>query len=111
MRPRYAVAGGKSDVFDSFVLAELARTDSHRFRILVPDSDQTKALRATTRARESLVRTRIALANQLRDQLERARMQVPYASSETSIHVNPSAVVQRLLISGAARALDDDGRS
>ena len=45
MRPRYSVAGGKSDGFDSFVLAELARTDSHRFRVLVPDSDQTKALR------------------------------------------------------------------
>ena len=69
MRPRYSVAGGKSDRFDSFVLAELARTDSHRFRVLVPDSDQTKALRAITRARDSLVRTRIALANQLRDQL------------------------------------------
>jgi transposase len=69
MRPRYSVAGGKSDVFDSFVLAELARTDSHRFRVLVPDSDQTKALRAMTRARESLVHTRIGLANQLRDQL------------------------------------------
>src|SRR5438105_4084928 len=27
---------------DSFVLAELARTDSHRFRVLVPDSDRTK---------------------------------------------------------------------
>jgi Transposase len=69
MRPRYSVAGGKSDVFDSFVLAELARTDSHRFRILVPDSDQTKALRAMTRARDGLVRTRVGLANQLRDQL------------------------------------------
>jgi transposase len=69
MRPRYRVAGGKSDVFDSFVLAELARTDSPRFRVLEPDSDQTKALRSMTRARESLVRTRIGLANQLRDQL------------------------------------------
>jgi transposase len=68
-RPRYSVAGGKSDGFDSFVLAELARTDSHRFRVLVPDSDRTKALRAMTRARESLVRTRVGLANQLRDQL------------------------------------------
>ena len=29
-----SVAGGKSDGFDSFVLAELARTDSHRFRVL-----------------------------------------------------------------------------
>ena len=69
MRPRYSVAGGKCDRFDSFVLAELARTDSHRFRVLVPDSDQTKALRAMTRAREGLVRTRVGLANQLRDQL------------------------------------------
>jgi transposase len=68
-RPRFSVAGGKSDGFDSFVLAELARTDSHRFRVLVPDSDRTKALRALTRSREDLVRTRIVLANQLRDQL------------------------------------------
>ena len=67
--PRYTVAGGKSDGFDSFVLAELARTDSHRFRILVPDSDRTKALRVLTRSRQDLVRTRIVLANQLRDQL------------------------------------------
>jgi transposase len=68
-RSRYTVAGGKSDAFDSFVLAELARTDSHRFRILVPDSDQTKALRALTRARDSLVHTRVGRANQLREQL------------------------------------------
>ena len=48
-----------------------ARTDSHRFRVLVlvPDSDRIKALRAMTRARESLVRTRVGLANQLSDQL------------------------------------------
>jgi transposase len=68
-RPRFSVAGGKSDGFDSFVLAELARTDSHRFRVLEPDSDRTKALRAMTRARDSLVHTRVGLANQLRDQL------------------------------------------
>ena len=68
MRPRYSVAGGK--MFDSFVLAEPARTDSHRFRVLVPDSDRTNALRSMTRARDSLVRTRIGLANQLRDQLD-----------------------------------------
>ena len=70
MRPRYSVAGGKSDSFDSFVLAELARTDSHRFRVLEPDSDGTKALRAMTRARDGLVRSRVGLANQLRDQLQ-----------------------------------------
>lgn len=70
MRPRFSAAGGKSDNFDAFVLAELARTDSHRFRILVPDSDRTKALRAITRAREDLVGARVALGNELRAQLE-----------------------------------------
>jgi transposase len=70
-RPRFRAAGGKSDRFDAFVLCELARTDHHRFRVLEPDSDQTKALRAMTRAREDLVQARVALANQLRDQLER----------------------------------------
>jgi transposase len=69
MRPRFSAAGGKSDSFDAFVLAELARTDSHRFRVLVPDSDQTKALRALTRSREDLVQARVALANELRAQL------------------------------------------
>ena len=42
------------------ILAELARTDAHRFRVLVPDSDATKALRALTRAREDLVSHRVA---------------------------------------------------
>ena len=53
------------------MLCELARTDHHRFRVLEPDSDQTKALRALTRGREDLVGTRTALTNQLRAELER----------------------------------------
>jgi hypothetical protein len=65
-RPRFTAAGGKSDNFDAFVLAELARTDSHRFRVLVADTDATKALRALTRAREDLVETRVAVANSLK---------------------------------------------
>ena len=70
-RARFRVSGGKSDRFDAFVLCELARTDNHRFRVLEPDSDQTKALRALTRAREDLVHARVALSNQLRAELER----------------------------------------
>jgi transposase len=70
-RDRFRVSGGKSDRFDAFVLCELARTDQHRFRVLEPDSDETKALRASTRAREDLVGTRTALTNQLRAELER----------------------------------------
>lgn len=69
-RARFAVAHGKSDRFDAYVLAELARTDAHRFRALVPDSEETKALRALTRAREDLVEVRVELANQLRAQLQ-----------------------------------------
>jgi transposase len=70
-RDRYTVSGGKSDRFDAYVLAELCRTDMHRLRVLSPDSDETKALRALTRTREDLVEARVALANQLRDTLER----------------------------------------
>jgi transposase len=69
-RDRYRAGGGKSDGFDAYVLAELARTDMHRLRVLEPDSDETKALRALTRTREDLVEQRVALANQLRAQLE-----------------------------------------
>ena len=70
-RDRFRVAGGKSDRFDAFVLCELARTDSHRFRVLEPDSDRTKAIRAMTRAREDLVAARTGIVNQLRAELER----------------------------------------
>ena len=70
-RDRFRASGGKSDRFDRFVLCELARTDSHRFRVLEPDLDETKALRALIRAREDLVAARVALANQLRAELQR----------------------------------------
>lgn len=69
-RDRYRAGGGKSDGFDAYVLAELARTDMHRFRLLEPDSDETKALRTLTRSREDLVEQKVALANQLRAQLD-----------------------------------------
>ncbi len=69
-RARYEAAGGKSDGFDAFCLAELARTDAHRLRAMRPHSDETKALRALTRTREDLVGARVRLANELRAQLE-----------------------------------------
>lgn len=69
-RDRYRSGGGKSDGFDAYVLAELARTDMHRLSVLEPDADETRALRALTRAREDLVEQRVALANQLRAQLD-----------------------------------------
>jgi transposase len=70
-RDRFRVSRGKSDRFDAFVLCELARTDRHRFRVLEPDGDRTKAIRALTRARQDLVAARTAVMNQLRAELER----------------------------------------
>jgi transposase len=69
-RPRYAAAPGKSDPGDAYILADVLRTDGHRFRPLRVPSDQTKALRATVRTRDDLVATRVQLANQLRSLLE-----------------------------------------
>jgi transposase len=69
-RDRFRAAAGKSDGFDSFVLCELARTDAHRFHALAPSGDETSALRALVRTREDLVEARVALANQLRAQLD-----------------------------------------
>jgi len=69
-RDRYRSGGGTSDGFDAYVLAELARTDMHRLMLLRPDSDETRALRVLTRARDDLVGQRVALCNQLRAQLE-----------------------------------------
>ena len=69
-RPRYRAAGGKSDPGDSLMLADILRTDGHRFRRLAPCSDDIKALRALVRGRDDLVAQRVALANQLRALLD-----------------------------------------
>jgi transposase len=69
-RPRYRSSGAKDDRGDAYLLADLLRTDGHRFRPLEPASDAIRALRALTRGRDDLVATRVGLANQLRSLLE-----------------------------------------
>jgi len=69
-RPRYSAAQGKTDLGDAYLLADLLRTDGHRFRVLTPISDETKALRGLVRMRDDLVGQWVALANQLRNLLE-----------------------------------------
>lgn len=69
-RPRYRSHGGKSDASDAYLLADLLRTDGHRFRPLAPECDEIRALRALVRGRDDLVATRVQLANQLRALLE-----------------------------------------
>ena len=69
-RPRYRSHGGKSDACDAYLLADLLRTDGHRFKPLAPQSDDIRALRALVRGRDDLVATRVQLANQLRSLLQ-----------------------------------------
>ncbi len=70
LRGRYSSTGAKSDPGDAYVLADVVRTDGHRLKALVPDGPETKVMRALTRTRKDLVEARVALANQLRSQLE-----------------------------------------
>ena len=69
-RPRYRSHGGKSDASDAYLLADLLRTDGHRFTPLAPQGDDIRALRALVRGRDDLVATRVQLANQLRSLLQ-----------------------------------------
>jgi len=71
LRGRYGSAGNKDDRFDAFVLADTLRTDRTRLRPLVPDTPATTALRTACRARKDLIGHRVALANQLREHLNR----------------------------------------
>lgn len=69
-RPRYSAAQGKTDLGDAYLLADVLRTDGHRFHTLTPLSDETKALRGLVRLRDDLVGQRVAAANQLRNLLD-----------------------------------------
>src|SRR5215469_5347729 len=66
LRARYGSAGNKDDRFDAYVLADVLRTDRARLRPLIPDSPPTLTLRQACRARQDLVRHRVAVGNQLR---------------------------------------------
>ena len=69
-RSRYSAVHAKTDGSDAYLLADLLRTDGHRFEPLLPECDAVKALRALSRSRADLVAERVALANQLRALLE-----------------------------------------
>lgn len=64
-RPRYRSTNAKSDTGDTFMLADLLRTDGRRWHALQPQSAAIRGLRGLVRTRDDLVATRIRLANQL----------------------------------------------
>jgi transposase len=69
LRSRYGSAGNKDDRSGAYVLADVLRTDRARLRPLIPDSPATVTLRQACRARQDLVRHRVAVSNQLRAHL------------------------------------------
>jgi transposase len=64
-RPRWGAARAKSDPADSYMLADLLRTDGHRFAALQPLDQATSELQALCRLREDHVAGRTAATNQL----------------------------------------------
>lgn len=59
------LSGAKSDPGDAEVIAEHLRLRQHRLRVAAPYSDQARALRTLTRARDDVVGMRVAAVNQL----------------------------------------------
>ncbi len=68
-RERHSTSGAKSDPGDAFVLAELARTDSHNHRPVAGDSEEAEAVKVLARAHQSMIWTRQRQVNQLRSTL------------------------------------------
>ena len=68
-RERHSTSGAKSDPGDAFVLAELARTDSHNHRQVAGDSELGEAIKVLARSHQSLIWTRQRQLNQLRSTL------------------------------------------
>lgn len=103
-RARYRAAFSKSDAGDALLLADLLRTDAHRFKPLTPRSEAMRAVRALARARDDLVRHKVMLGNQLRAQLEFAW---PGAATLFADLTSPIALafVRRYPTLASARAL------
>lgn len=68
-RDRHSVAGRKSDHGDSFVLANVLRTDQHAHRPLPADSELAQAIAVLARAQQDAVWDRTTAHNKLRSHL------------------------------------------
>jgi transposase len=68
-RDRHSIAGRKSDHGDSFVLANVLRTDMHAHRPLAADSELAQAVAVLARAQQDAVWTRTGAHNKLRSHL------------------------------------------
>ena len=65
-RKRHRTSGARTDLSDAYVLADALRTDGHRFKPIVPDSDLARELNMLVQDREALIKHKTRLTNQLR---------------------------------------------
>ena len=65
-RSRYTSSGARNDKSDAYLLADLLRTDGHRFAPWRPDSTLTCQMRSLVNLLQQLTRRTTGLANQLR---------------------------------------------
>lgn len=65
-REQYRPSGGKDDVLDAFVLADLTRIHSDKWRPVQPNSEITQALHDWVRLRADLTQEKTALCQRLR---------------------------------------------
>jgi hypothetical protein len=65
-RDRHSIAGAKSDPSDARMLADLVRTDRHRFRTIAGDSVEADAVKVLARAHQRLIWARQRHLNGLR---------------------------------------------
>jgi transposase len=70
-RDRYRHSGARSDPSDAYVLADVLRTDRHRFHPWYPDQPITRQIRATSSLTGHLGRAIVRHANRLRAVLVR----------------------------------------
>ena len=70
-RSRYTSSGARNDQSDAYVLADLLRTDGHRFAPWHPDSTLTCQMRSLVSLLQQLTRRTTGLSNQLRSLLLR----------------------------------------
>ena len=68
-RDRHHVSGGKSDVSDAKLLADLVRTDHHNHRPIAGDSLDAEAIKVLARAHQSLIWARTRHTNAMRSAL------------------------------------------
>lgn len=105
-RPRYSRVGGKNDAGDAYILADVLRTDGHRFSALRPTSELMRALRTLVRGRDDLVAQRVATANQLRSLLDEFWPGAGAVFAEIDSHIS-MAFISKYPTPWHARRLDE----